>query len=82
MNKKQLVTILIPCHNEAENILKVITNFHKSYLAKAAFDFDILVIDNVSSDNTAEIARKAGARVIRENKKGKGYAVENGEQFL
>jgi glycosyltransferase involved in cell wall biosynthesis len=78
MNKKQLVTILIPCHNEAENILKVITNFHKSYLAKAAFDFDILVIDNVSSDNTAEIARKAGARVIRENKKGKGYAIRCG----
>jgi glycosyltransferase involved in cell wall biosynthesis len=78
MSGKQLVTVIIPCYNEAGSINKVIKDFHKSSLVKAVFDFDILVIDNASSDNTAEIAAKAGARVVLEKKQGKGYAVRAG----
>ena len=36
---------------------------------------DIYVFDNNSTDATAEIARKAGARVCREKRQGKGFVV-------
>lgn len=73
MGKK--ITVLIPCYNEAESIETVIRKFPRKQLEKLDFALDILVIDNNSSDNTAEIARKAGARVIVEKKKGKGNAI-------
>ena len=76
--RKQLVTVVIPCYNEGENITKVIRGFYKSALVKDAFDFDILVVDNNSKDNTAEAAREAGARVISEQNQGKGYAMRTG----
>jgi dolichol-phosphate hexosyltransferase len=76
--QKQLVTVVIPCHNEAKSIKKVIQDFHKSELTKNSFDFDILVVDNNSTDNTTEVALKAGARVIKEPKKGKGNAMRTG----
>jgi glycosyltransferase involved in cell wall biosynthesis len=75
---KYLVTVIIPCYNEADGIAKVIKGFHKGLLVKDAFDFDILVIDNNSTDGTAEVAAKAGARVIREKKRGKGNAMKTG----
>jgi dolichol-phosphate hexosyltransferase len=76
--QKQLVTVVIPCHNEAKSIKKVVKDFHNCELTNNSFDFDILVVDNNSSDNTAEVALKAGARVICETKKGKGNAMRTG----
>jgi glycosyltransferase involved in cell wall biosynthesis len=75
---KYLVTVIIPCFNEAEGITKVIKGFHKGLLIKDVFAFDILVVDNDSSDDTANVARKAGARVITETKRGKGNAMITG----
>lgn len=75
---KRLVTVVIPCYNEAGNIRKVIRGFQASELVKESFDFDILVVDNNSTDNTATIARRAGARVINEPRQGKGYAMRTG----
>lgn len=82
MSGKQLVTVIIPCYNEADSIAQVIKNFHKSELAKTIFDFDILVVENASTDGTAEVAAKAGARVITETKKGKGLAMQTGFQNI
>jgi dolichol-phosphate hexosyltransferase len=76
--RKQVVTVVIPCYNEAASIGKVIRDFHKSELNKAIFDFDILVVDNNSQDNTASVAEKAGARVLKEYRQGKGYAMQTG----
>jgi dolichol-phosphate hexosyltransferase len=76
--QKQLVTVVIPCYNEARSIKKVIRDFHKSELTKAAFDFDILVVDNNSKDGTADAARQAGARVLVETNQGKGHAMRTG----
>jgi glycosyltransferase involved in cell wall biosynthesis len=80
--QKQIVSVVIPCYNEAGSIEKVIKDFHKSELARAVFDFDILVVDNASTDQTAEIAAKAGARVIKETRKGKGFAMRTGFTHL
>src|SRR3990167_8838647 len=64
------IAVLIPCYNEALTIAKVINDF-KKVLPYA----DIYIYDNHSTDNTAEIARGAGAMVFYESRKGKGNVV-------
>jgi glycosyltransferase involved in cell wall biosynthesis len=64
------VAVLLPCLNEAAAIGGVIAEFRK-----VLADADIYVIDNGSEDTTAEIAERAGAKVIFELQAGKGNAV-------
>lgn len=64
--------ILIPCYNEATSIEKVINDF-KQQLPDAT----IYVYDNNSTDNTADIARRAGAVVKHEFRQGKGNVVRS-----
>jgi glycosyltransferase involved in cell wall biosynthesis len=64
------IAILIPCYNESATIAKVISDF-RNILS----DADIYVCDNDSNDGTAQIAEAAGATVMYESRKGKGYAV-------
>ena len=68
--KTDKIAILIPCYNEAETIKKVVTDFKKN-LPEAT----IYVYDNNSTDNTASIAKKAGAIVRHEYKQGKGNVI-------
>jgi glycosyltransferase involved in cell wall biosynthesis len=68
------VTVVIPAMNEAGAIGDVITR-----LRTAAPWREILVVDDGSSDQTAEDARASGARVIRHPyNKGNGAAVKTG----
>ena len=76
------IAIVIPCHNEAASIEQVIQKFPKQALAKSQFELEIYVVDNNSTDNTAKLAKKAGARVITETKKGKGHALRAGFSAL
>ncbi|MEI6587330.1 MAG: glycosyltransferase [Candidatus Moraniibacteriota bacterium] len=69
MNNK--IVVAIPCYNEELTIGKVIADF-KRELPEAR----VLVVDNNSRDQTAEIARKAGADVTSEKRQGKGFAVQ------
>ena len=64
--------ILIPCYNEAATIEKVVSDFKKE-MPHA----DIYVYDNNSTDNTAEISKKAGAIVRHEYRQGKGNVVRS-----
>src|SRR5258707_9269478 len=64
------VTVVVPCHNEAATIARVVRDF-RGALPGA----QLLVVDNASTDRTAEMARQAGARVIREPRAGKGFAL-------
>lgn len=67
---QQTIAVLIPCWNEAQTIEKVVHDW-KSALPEA----DIYVYDNNSTDNTAEIAMKAGAIVRYEYAQGKGNVI-------
>jgi glycosyltransferase involved in cell wall biosynthesis len=62
------ISVIIPAFNEACSIGKVIADIPKD-LAR-----EIIVVDNGCTDGTAEIAQAAGARVVREGRKGYGYA--------
>lgn len=64
------VAVLVPCHNEEAAIAGVVHDF-RHYLPAA----DIYVYDNVSTDETAQVARDAGALVYREPLIGKGNVV-------
>lgn len=68
--KELKLAVLIPCHNESATIATVIDDFH-NILPEA----NIYVCDNKSNDGTDKIARSAGAVVMYELRKGKGYAV-------
>lgn len=61
------VAILIPCYNEAKTIANVVKDFLKHLP-----DAEIYVYDNNSIDDTARIAKKAGAIVRSEPLQGKG----------
>ncbi|PYQ39657.1 MAG: glycosyl transferase [Acidobacteria bacterium] len=65
------MTVAIPCYNEAPTIAKVVSDF-RAQLPEA----EILVVDNASSDDSAARAEKAGARVVREKRRGKGYVMQ------
>jgi glycosyltransferase involved in cell wall biosynthesis len=78
INNSMKITVIIPCYNESQSIARVIRNFPIEQLKRNNFDLEILVIDNASSDNTARLAKIAGARVIVEPKKGKGNAMRTG----
>jgi len=70
-------SIIIPAHNEAEHIIKAINALKAQNIPRQ--DFEIIVVDNISTDNTYELALKAGADiVVKENKKGANIARQTG----
>lgn len=64
------IAVLIPCYNEAATIGKVVRDF-RAVLPEAV----IYVYDNNSTDQTASIAREAGAVVRQEHRQGKGNVI-------
>jgi len=72
------ITVLIPCYNEEEGIGDVIRKFPREKLQELNYLFEVIIIDNNSTDRTAEVARSLGATVITERVKGKGNAMRTG----
>lgn len=70
--KDKKIAVLIPCYNEELTIEKVVKDFKKE-LPTA----DIYVYDNNSKDNSAKLAKKAGAIVVSEIRQGKGNVVRS-----
>jgi glycosyltransferase involved in cell wall biosynthesis len=64
------IAVLVPCYNEEAAVAKVVKAF-RAALPDAA----IFVFDNNSTDDTATVARAAGAEVFREKHQGKGFVV-------
>ena len=74
-------TVLIPAHNEAEQIKEVLEVLQEQITKQ---DQIIVIADNCH-DNTAELARSTGVKVLeRENKRdrGKGYALDYAMQQI
>jgi hypothetical protein len=69
--KDRRVTVVIPCLNEERGIEQVLGRM-------PAFVDEVIVVDNDSTDRTAEVARAHGARVIREKVRGYGRAYKTG----
>ena len=71
------LTVLIPCLNEADT-LAVCIRKAKQGLAAAAIAGEVLVADNGSTDASAAIAEREGARVVLIAAKGYGNALMGG----
>ena len=72
---KAAVNVIIPALNESDAISKVIGDIPD-------FVQEIIVVDNGSTDTTAEMAKNAGATVLHESKKGYGRACLKGLDYL
>lgn len=71
------LTFLFPCLNESET-LEICINQVKKSLEGGSFEYEILVADNGSTDDSREIARANGARVVEVSEKGYGAALRGG----
>jgi hypothetical protein len=71
MYKDKKISVVIPCYNEEEGVALVIKSL-------PGFIDEVVVVDNNSTDRTAEVARELGARVVFESRKGYGAAYQAG----
>jgi glycosyltransferase involved in cell wall biosynthesis len=71
------ISVIIPALNEEEPIAAVVCECFATGLAK-----EIIVVDNGSTDRTAERARSAGAKVVSEPMRGYGRACAAGVRSL
>lgn len=69
------IIVIIPAYNEELSIAKVIQEIPD-------FVQEIIVVSNRSTDKTELVAKKAGATVLQENRKGYGYACLLGLDYI
>lgn len=72
------ISIVIPALNEEKGIAAVISQIPVQEFNDRGDDVEILVVDNGSTDRTAEFAEKAGARVVNQSLRGYGNAYKAG----
>ncbi len=69
------ISLILPCRNEENAIKKVLLNVPKEI-------DEVIVVDNVSTDNTAKVAKRLKAKVLSEHRTdrgiGYGYALATG----
>jgi len=70
MYKNKRICVVVPCLNEEKGIQKVMEHMPK-------YVDQVVVVDNNSTDKTAEVANKNGATVLYENHRGKGNAFQH-----
>ncbi|GAB4314256.1 MAG: hypothetical protein Kow0069_15620 [Promethearchaeota archaeon] len=74
--ERPAVTVVLPAFNEEKRLPKFLKRLVDAY---AHDNYEILVVDDGSTDDTARVARRCGARVVRyERNQGKGVAVRLG----
>jgi glycosyltransferase involved in cell wall biosynthesis len=67
------VSVVIPCLDEAETIERCVVTAI-DVMARAGLHGEVVVADNGSTDGSAELAERAGARVVHEPRRGYGSA--------
>ena len=75
MNER--VSVVLPCLNEVTTVASVVTEA-KDAMCRAGVEGEVLVVDNGSTDGSAEAAAAAGARVVPERRRGYGAAYMGG----
>lgn len=73
-----LISVVICAYNEEKGISKCIENLKNLDFPKE--NYEIVVVDNASTDKTSEIAKSLGARVVLEKEKGIAHARQKGSE--
>ncbi|HEY4812067.1 MAG TPA: glycosyltransferase family 2 protein [Solirubrobacteraceae bacterium] len=71
--EQPLVSVVIPCLNEAENIESCVSAALEA-IVRMGVHGEVVVADNNSEDDSAQLAERAGARVVVERRRGYGSA--------
>ena len=71
------VSIVMPCLNE-ETTVGICVTKAMSWLKRSGVPGEVVVVDNGSTDRSAEIAQAAGARIVHERRRGYGQAYLRG----
>ncbi|MBC8043892.1 MAG: glycosyltransferase family 2 protein [Rhizobacter sp.] len=75
MTPQPNILVIIPAFNEAASIESVITDIPEEFAR------EVVVVNNASTDTTERNARQAGATVLREARRGYGYACLKGIEY-
>ena len=73
MYKNKKVSLILPSYNEEEGIKKAIEEFNRTEIID-----EIIVVDNNSTDKTAELIRQTNAKYYLEKIQGYGSAIRRG----
>ncbi|MHB8634760.1 MAG: glycosyltransferase family 2 protein [Thermoplasmatota archaeon] len=72
---RQAVTIVVPARNEEAGLASVLAALPLATLRTAGYEPEVIVLDGHSNDATGAIARRMGATVIPDRRRGKGAAM-------
>lgn len=75
MTTERIIKVIIPAYNEEDSIANVVNDIPNIV-------DEVVVVSNNSTDNTEEIAAKAGATVLQETRRGYGYACLKGMDYV
>lgn len=80
---KSMLYIVIPAFNEEKNIQSVLSGLREAmFNGGNDQDYDIIVVDDASTDNSVKFAENAGATVVRHYlNRGQGAALQTGHEF-
>lgn len=67
-DSRPLVNVIIPAYNEEGGVGQVLDDIPREAVS------EVIVVDNGSTDRTADVARRHGARVVHEERRGYGQA--------
>jgi glycosyltransferase involved in cell wall biosynthesis len=74
-----MISFIIPCYNEEKYIKDCIQSIKEE--ASSLLSYEIIVVDNNCTDNTASIASQEGAIVVSEKQKGVVFARQKGYEI-
>jgi len=74
--QKPIIDVIIPAYNEEDSVAKVVRDIPKDWVR------NIIVANNNSSDDTAKVAKEAGAIVVDQPKSGYGNACLKGMAYV
>jgi glycosyltransferase involved in cell wall biosynthesis len=76
--KKVPLSIIVPTFNEEESIAEVLDAIEKG-MAKESIDYEVIVVDDGSTDKTLEIVRSREVKIVRhDHNKGYGASLKSG----
>lgn len=83
MTDKILLSVIIPCYNELENLKRGVLNQVADYLKKQDFSWEVLISDDASTDGSFEFVEKfvqknPGFKLLKNEKGGKAFALKSG----
>lgn len=76
MSLRPRIDVIIPAYNESASLPSVLADIPRDWVR------EIVVCNNASTDNTAEVARSCGATVLDQPRKGYGSACLKGIEYL